>query len=510
LTVLCLLVLLAPLMSLPANDLGWQLKAGEIISRTGSVPRVDTLSWTSRGEPWLVHEWLVCCLMYQLFTHVGPAALVALKLCLLWTTFLLIYLLARRRSGSTLVGAAATLAAAYCGRVFWDARPQLVTYLMLALWMLLLDHWRYGAEGSAEGQEPTGADGRRRWLLWSLPPLTLLWANCHAGVGLGPLLLALCLAGWWLDDRLGRHGQSPARGYGEAWICWAACVLVTLVNPHGIGLWLYPFRLASHPQVFTIITEWFSPVFRSSALHWYEALVLATPLALAAGWQLRDRGTGRLASVVDLLLVAGTLHLSLLAVRHVPLFGLVAAPTLAGHLPAIGKWVAAQLGLLGESCRRGATAIAAAAFLVVGAPSAAIIADGVPWRYLPGWSLGSASFPDRAVAYLKTAGYPGPLWNEYRWGGHLIWTLPEYPVFVDGRAEVYYRTSFDDFCVLHRLEPRWKRVLDSRGINLVLVDRKMPLSRALDLCPDWTLSYSDTVARLYRRRSPILRPHSAP
>ncbi len=33
---------------------------------------------------------------------------------------------------------------------------------------------------------------------------------------------------------------------------------------------------------------------------------------------------------------------------------------------------------------------------------------------------------------------PQPIYNEYIWGGYLIWRLyPDYRVYIDGRADVY-------------------------------------------------------------------------
>jgi len=44
-----------------------------------------------------------------------------------------------------------------------------------------------------------------------------------------------------------------------------------------------------------------------------------------------------------------------------------------------------------------------------------------------------AGFPYEKVQEIKRLGIEGDMFNEYDWGGYLIWKLPEYKTFVDGR-----------------------------------------------------------------------------
>src|SRR5205823_11555546 len=46
-------------------------------------------------------------------------------------------------------------------------------------------------------------------------------------------------------------------------------------------------------------------------------------------------------------------------------------------------------------------------------------------------------YPVRAVAFVKEQGYSGPLYNDYNWGGYLMWQMPELPVAMDGRANLH-------------------------------------------------------------------------
>jgi hypothetical protein len=46
----------------------------------------------------------------------------------------------------------------------------------------------------------------------------------------------------------------------------------------------------------------------------------------------------------------------------------------------------------------------------------------------------ASTLPAGAVAFLRREGRRGTLWNEYVWGGYLIWHLyPDLRVSIDGR-----------------------------------------------------------------------------
>jgi hypothetical protein len=42
-----------------------------------------------------------------------------------------------------------------------------------------------------------------------------------------------------------------------------------------------------------------------------------------------------------------------------------------------------------------------------------------------------------AVTYLKTHRCEGNLFNDFNYGGYLIWKLPEYQVYIDGRMQAW-------------------------------------------------------------------------
>jgi hypothetical protein len=64
-----------------------------------------------------------------------------------------------------------------------------------------------------------------------------------------------------------------------------------------------------------------------------------------------------------------------------------------------------------------------------------------------------------AVDFLKENHPEGRLFNSYNWGGYLLWALPEYPVFVDGRTDLYNDEIIGQWSQVVRAEEGWQEVL---------------------------------------------------
>ncbi|MDZ7666367.1 MAG: hypothetical protein U5K27_13775 [Desulfotignum sp.] len=43
------------------------------------------------------------------------------------------------------------------------------------------------------------------------------------------------------------------------------------------------------------------------------------------------------------------------------------------------------------------------------------------------------------VDHIKAGNIHGNLFNQYRWGGFLLWAIPDQKVFIDGRMDVYQK-----------------------------------------------------------------------
>src|SRR6202158_161126 len=168
---------------------------------------------------------------------------------------------------------------------------------------------------------------RPRLLLW-IPPLFLLWLNLHAGFALGLALLLAYAVGLILETAAGNTPWQQAHPVIlRVLLLLLACLALVPLNPAGAQLYRYPFDTLRSSGMRSFIVEWFSPDFHDSL---YRPLLLVWLLLLIALARSRSRPKGRV--VVPLLL---TSFAALDAVRHIPIFILVAIPAIVAALPVV-------------------------------------------------------------------------------------------------------------------------------------------------------------------------------
>ena len=174
----------------------------------------------------------------------------------------------------------------------------------------------------------------------------------------------------------------------------------------------------------SFIVEWFSPDFHE----WlYRPFLLVWLLLMTALASSRSQPKGRV--IVPLLL---TSFAALDAVRHIPIFVLLAIPVIAASLPgASAPQAVAQQHPISTRFRplfNGAVLVLMAVLALV---KWVTLARNQEARE-------AEQFPEQAVAFLRGSDQPRKIFVYYDWGGYAIWKLyPEYRVFVDGRADLY-------------------------------------------------------------------------
>ena len=450
-------------------DFWWLLRGGRYIVETRSFPTTDPFSGTAQGSEWLNHAWGFELIIYGAYALAGTTGVILLQGLVAVLAFGVLYGLLRREGvgqgwaiGLLSLGALAT-------HGFWAPRPQLVTFLILALFVRILADYQAG----------------RADRLWCLPVLTALWANLHAGFLSGPGLVALCAAGeflgWVLGDETGRAGGLVRARRLAAW--FVASVVASLANPFHYHSLLFPFRVMADQPSQAWILEWLSPPFGHPQVLVLE-LMLGLMLVLALG-------TARPVPWRDLAVLVPLVHLGVQATRNTPLLVIVATPILGraiascagahwGSLPAVARRVVAvgALGLVLSSCS-----------LVAGSRQPARVWD----TFRPAFGV-AETLPAGAVDFLRREGRRGTLWNEYVWGGYLIWHLyPELRVSIDGRMAVYGPERFGEHLTVVELRPGWQDVLARLAPEAAIVRSRSPLVSALR-ASGWVVRYEDKIA----------------
>jgi hypothetical protein len=107
-------------------------------------------------------------------------------------------------------------------------------------------------------------------------------------------------------------------------------------------------------------------------------------------------------------------------------------------------------------------------------------------------------FPAKASAYIESHGLQGPIFNPCGWGGYLIWRLPNMPVSIEGRANLYEATLAATSNTVGGAK-NWSQDADVRRAKTILLDQGGPLATVLRCDPHYHLLYEDSVAAVFQR-----------
>jgi len=111
----------------------------------------------------------------------------------------------------------------------------------------------------------------------------------------------------------------------------------------------------------------------------------------------------------------------------------------------------------------------------------------------------NSMFPVGAVAYLDSHDVPGPMFNNYIFGGYMV--SRERKTFIDGRADIFERSGvLADYLNIIQIKPAALGVLDHYGVQSCLLLKDEPLAIMLGSLPEWKRVYSDRTAALFVRQ----------
>ena len=477
------------------GDTGWHVRTGEWILAHHTIPSTDFFSFTRNGQPWFAWEWLSDVLFAWLHQHWGLAGVVIVSLVIICLISAVLFRLIRLRCSNGLVAIAVTLLATGGCAIHWLARPHLFTLLFFVITLHITAR---------------AFEGRVKLLAW-LVPMTLLWANLHAGF----FVLFLVLGCYIVSNLLNAAIESdPAlrreflRSTGPWFATAAACLAVTFINPYGWQLHKHVLEYINDPYQMMHIVEFQSMDFHLLITIFFEPMMLAA--VMTATWDARNR------RFADCLLTLGWLHLALIARRNIPLFMIVSAPFVARAIEAAirtagGKGVAVNLSAwlkkvcawFHDTCSSFDETDRLWRFHVAGAlPVIAVAALLLAPRALNGkfaTSYDPEHYPEKALPVLAAA-ETRHIFADDEWGDYLIYKLyPSHLVFVDGRSDFYGDKFEDEYTDLLTLKTGWQKTLDRYDIDTVVLSPRAYLASALKIAPGWRVVHDDGIAVVFRR-----------
>jgi len=455
------------------SDLWWHLSTGAWIAQHHAVPTTDPFSLYGMNKPWVAYGWLFELPLYGFYRWLGLVGTAVFVLPIVAAIGLALYRAMRVRTGGFVAPAALTVLGLFLMARLYTARPWLFSILFFVIETDVLF--------SALVDRPADAKSRRLWLL---PVLFALWANIHVQFvyGLGVLGLAALtqnVDAVWTNERL-RIAVAHRNGAWKLWLVTGVSFLATLINPYSWQVYKVILEYATERAPFLVVTELRAPDFRSPLDYILVVIVLSAALVL---------GRGRLRSPVfaSLLLISTTL-VSLRMVRD-EWFALVVALLIIAS--ALGKG-GTSLDLLPRAHRFAATALAVL-----------LIFAWAKKRDLSNTHFAdeaSSILPVKAADVVLQRGLQGPLYNDFEWGGYLIWRLPGRPVSMDGRTNIYGDARIARSIDTWNCRPGWETDPELAAANLIIGDTRRPLSSALKHDSRYELAYEDKTAVVFVKR----------
>jgi hypothetical protein len=452
-------VLAALIANLSSVDLTYHLRAGgEMLDGLG-IPRSDTWTYTAFGEPWLDQQWGAQVILAAVYRVGSWTGLVLLRALLVGLLFGLVFLAAHLRGADTKRAAWLALAAFVVSAVALALRPQLFGMVLLALVLVLLALRR-----------------ERPRVIWAIPFIVLVWANLHGSFFLGPLVVGLA----WLEDLADRAPRARQTLLVAIVSAVAACV-----TPFGPGVWIYAAGLSTNPMVTARISEWAPTTLRTvpGLLFFGSAVAVVVLLArrgVRTGWP-------------TLAWLGAFFVVGAYAIRGVawwPLGAVFAvAPLVARPEPA-----ERPLSAWGRRLNAGIVAVlvlAGIALLPVWRPTD-------PGLQAPSGVVGNA--PPGITGALRDQAGPGDrIFNPQPWGSWFIFALPEQPVAIDSRIELFPTRVWEDYETVTSGGAGWQELLDAWDVQFVVVPARDEAYHDRLVAEGWQVTFTDADGSLFAR-----------
>jgi hypothetical protein len=454
LTAICLLGLFSTEIS--DTDFWWHLKTGQYLVQRHALPVPDPFAYTSAlGEDQvshfnLTHEWLSQALLYFAYIAGGFPTVILIRAALLTAVCTLAGFLAGRALKNVYVGIAAAFLTSAVAVEFRADRPTLVTFLCVAVFITLLE---------------------LRVAISLLPPLALVWANCHGGFFLGWMVLLAYCAEWRTPDRK------------RLWLVTGCSIAASGINPNAFNVLSTLFQYRRSEMTANLL-EWSRPSLWGPP-YAFDILTYATVLVLALSW--------RKVRMTHWILFALFASASIVAFRNILFIGFLAPFLIAAYWPF--RFPASTL-------------IAWTTLLFLAIAIAVGIARGSFFQLrVADWTI-----PKDAADYLADNHITGPLFNTYEQGGYLIWRGER--VFIDGRAlsESVYRDYrqilFNRDSLADQIAGPRAALLEQYGVQVVVMNALdfasgalYPLALALanPSSQEWQLVYEDQQDLIFTR-----------
>lgn len=492
-------------------DTCWLLAIGQKIAEQMSLPSVDPFSYIGAEGKYVVYQWLTELLFYGAYKIYGGLSLMIFVALVLVTAFFIIPVNYIADSKKASIACFAVVVLTFIASSYHIlARPEIFSYLFLSLILsLLVRHRLTLPENQTLGN-----------LKWQLPLIFVFWANLHTGftsglIGLAFFGLAMISEHFFIKSK--EIKLVYVRNYILLFFC---CLLATMINPYGFGLWQYIYHLFFSPFNPHIMELGPLTPDRLKEFTFYPFLALAALSLFFIARRLRPSSYP--SSGLCSLIMAVYVIASGFSCRRLIMFAnicllyevmfLIQARTHNKRLetseePSADS--AVDTGLLAATDIRFSQLLSEKAWIGIMLAMSFFGVFLISSRVIPPEIPQSSSgfvMPVKALDYLRKKMPEGKMYSDAQYGDVIIWHLAAkgvpVKVFVDTRFDMYGDELMSDYYRLRNCQKGWRKLLDKYQFDWIFLPREGSLSEMLWKSEDWSVIYNDKVSVIFKRSKP--------
>jgi hypothetical protein len=440
------------------NDFFWHLKTGEWIWQHGTLPTVDVFSYTTPSTLTpaitftLSSYWFSQLILYLAYFVHGMSGIVVVRFLV---TGLLFYAMFRRQRGEQRIYMSLMLLfAIMILNMYLIERPQTASFVCFGLLLAILDHIRRNPSFP-----DTGSMLRNSLMLSAV---MLVWANSHGGylVGQATIILIVCMEGIkFLHVRL---KPMPLPCYRQLVLAGSCGVLCSLVNPNTYKALTFTLQTRLDNTSTQILEFSSMPEFYSS-LH---PPVLIIYFAIMATLIILVPTHLKKADITEVVLLVFLGYFAFIHIRYAAFFAIAV-------IPVVGELLS-ENPLITRGARKVLPVIAIVMAMITVQKE---FSTNITAAWNGAW-INDRLFPEKAADFVRANNLQGNMYNDYDWGGYLIWRLaPERKVFADGRnlntetlaLDYQIKTAYTNSAG----DKIWKQLLQRYGVNYVVTESRL-------------------------------------
>ena len=513
----CFSIILSTLSNHFDFDFGWHLQFGKDAETIGAFPYADTHTYTFFGQNWVNHEWGNDLLVWQIYQNFGYWPLLIFASIAILTAFIIVQKIFTPKITSLHLITTACLLVSI--RHIMVMRPAMYSLLFFAILWWTLEK----------------LPNKKTYYWW--PPLIWTWSMMHGSWIFAFIVIGIYFIGnaintiakkYWPQAALPYHTWENNTYFHVAlWMAITAAAVV--INPYGLNIFKEVATYLDPAYFKNRVTEWIPsyayPIF-------WQSLVWVAPAAILifTGWR------QKIISWPQILLFVALFASGWQYKRNMMFFVLICQPIISAGL----AWIATTAApLIANKFSTNSRRIIHIIFILI--VSVLIFQTGKTIRLDRDiWQnkalLSAYDSPPGAIEFLKKElpiDKKTKIFNEFVWGGYLIWEVPQALIFLDGRGTVTWKlpgqniTAFEFYHDLVYNKPNGLDWIENSGAEYIILQRsnvgfyppdainrimfsKDDFKKQFDIKPSlleeqikashsWQLVYSDHMSLIWKR-----------